>query len=86
MTFSNETQKHFQYKRKPTRPSHLDIPGYKENVTYKRLKMATLVSAIKAGIKQTIIVMIIVTGKNPKLQIPNLLVARKAGGRSTMAG
>lgn len=48
--------------------------------------MATLVSAIKAGIKQTIIVVIIVTGKNPKLQIPNLLVARKAGGRSTMAG
>lgn len=48
--------------------------------------MATLVSATKAGIKQTITVVIIITGKNPKLQISNLLVARKAGGSSTMAG
>lgn len=48
--------------------------------------MATLVSAEKAGIKQTVIIVIIVIGKNPKLQISNLLVTRKAGGSSTTAG
>lgn len=56
--------------RLATEQSHLDIPGYNEMTLTKMLKMATLVRAKKAGIKQTVIV-IIVTGKTPnyKFQI-----------------